>query len=422
MRIDLGLVSAIVLEYILFVFYADTLFYRKRNKWVCYGIIGLGYTLHFICCMFGNVIFNTLSSAIILFLCFIICYHINIKNAIFQSALLVALCLAAEVLIVSIPNLGIVPTDASLLTPMQSIVLTLTSRTIYLVGVMILSRVFFNGKQYQSAPSFGLLIIPLLSAAVIILITKTGVTSSLMSAGCLILMVINVIIFIINQKLISKELEISDLKEQLVKEQIDFEEHILLKEKYRSMEVFYHDFKEHINTINALIDSDNEQAKQYIQSFCEEEENSKFIDYSDNKILNVLLSKKKIECQTQGIDFLIDPIQSHLLFIKDMDVVSIFSNLINNAMESCNKSINKRIYMNISTKNDNFIVIRVENTAETKPLIIDGKLKTHKDNKKLHGIGMNSIRRALKNYNGYLKWDYDEKKKFFCTTIVIQSV
>lgn len=421
MRIDLGLVLAIVIEYILFVFYADTLFYRKRNRYVCYLIIAVGYMLHMVSCMFGNVIINTITALTINFICFVLCYHINIKSALFQSTLLVALCATTEFGVIFIPNLGITPDKPSLITATQSIILTLTSRTLYLVGIMVLSRVFYKNKQRQTGVSSSLVIVPLLTAFVVILMVKTDVNSNYLAISCFTLMVISTIIFIINQKLISKELEISDLKEQLQKERIDFEEHLLLKEKYQRMKIFHHDFREHINTINSLIDSDNEQARQYIQSFCDEEESTYFVDYSDNKILNVLLSKNKIECKDKGINFVIDPIQANLSFIKDMDVVAIFSNLLNNAIESCTRSEDKTIFLNISAQRDIFIVIKLENTADEKPIIIDGKLKTHKDNDKLHGIGMNSIRRALKNYNGYLKWAYDEKEKIFSTTVVIKN-
>lgn len=421
MRIDLGLVLAIVIEYILFVFYADTLFYRKRNKYICYLIIAAGFVLHFICCMFGNIIFNAITSITVNFLCFVICYHVNYKNAIFQSALLVALCAATESLVVFVPYLGFVPTETTAITSIQSMILTLVSRALYLVGVMLLSRIFCRDKQRQIAPTAGLVIIPMLDICVVLMLLKTSIASGYLAVSCLVLMITNIIVFIINQKMISKEYEISELKEQLLKEQVDFEEHMLLKEKYQEMKIFHHDFQEHINTLSALIDSDNEQAKQYIQSFREEEISSQFVDYSDNKILNVLLSKNKIECQANGIKFVIDPIQASLSFIKDMDVVSIFSNLLNNAIESCKRSDNKTIFLNISTQKDIFIVIRLENTADEKPIIIDGKLKTHKYNEELHGIGMNSIRRALKKYNGYLKWDYDEKQKIFSTIVIIKG-
>lgn len=48
MRIDLGMVLAIIFEYIIFIYYADTLFYRKRNKYLCYAIIALEYSSSFV--------------------------------------------------------------------------------------------------------------------------------------------------------------------------------------------------------------------------------------------------------------------------------------------------------------------------------------------------------------------------------------
>ena len=78
-------------------------------------------------------------------------------------------------------------------------------------------------------------------------------------------------------------------------------------------------------------------------------------------------------------------------FMTSSDTVSLFSNLINNAMESCTNSEKKEIYLNISRYNENYILITVENSADKKPIVINGYLRTHKSNKDLHGIGMNSI-------------------------------
>ena len=99
---------------------------------------------------------------------------------------------------------------------------------------------------------------------------------------------------------------------------------------------------------------------------------------------------------------------------NDMDIVTIFSNLINNAMESCAHSSEKKIYLNIHTEN--------QNTSDIEPIVINGRLKTHKDNAKLHGIGMNSISRALSAYNGSLDWKYNKEQKIFSTTIIIQNL
>ena len=196
----------------------------------------------------------------------------------------------------------------------------------------------------------------------------------------------------------------------------------MLKENNHQATKQNHEFKEHIGALSSLIGADNETAQEYIKSICGKFSQPKFIEYSDNKILNVLLSKKKEECENQNIQFLIDPIRAELSFFNDMDIVTIFSNLINNAMESCAHSSEKKIYLNIHTENQNFIVIKIENTSDIEPIVINGRLKTHKDNAKLHGIGMNSISRALSAYNGSLDWKYNKEQKIFSTTIIIQNL
>lgn len=422
MRIDLGLILAMVLEYIFFISYADTLFYRKRNKYICCTIIAVGYIIHFAVCVFGNVILNIATSIIMHFLCFRLCYYVNKKSALFQSNLLAALNVAAEYLIIFIPYIGIVPNEPVSITPMQSFVLTLTSKLLYLIGIMIISRVFCNKKQNVQPVSLELLFIPVLTVVIITLLFKINTTSNLLSLVCFILIIINIIVFYTNQKMITAQTEKADLQEQRLREKVDYDEYMLLKETNRQALILNHDLKEHINALSLLIGSDNEKAQEYIKSIYGKMEQSRFTEYSDNKILNVLLTKKKKECADKGIQFFIDPIQAHLNFFYDMDIVTVFSNLINNAVESCMRSNDKRIYLNIHTENENFVVINIENTSDTKPIVIDGRLRTHKDNEKLHGIGMNSIKRTLSDYNGSLTWKYNETDKIFSTTIIIKNL
>lgn len=54
------------------------------------------------------------------------------------------------------------------------------------------------------------------------------------------------------------------------------------------------------------------------------------------------------------------------------------------------------------------------------PIVIKGRLKTHKEDPELHGIGMSSITRALEPYNGVLTWEYNEAEKIFSTKIIIK--
>lgn len=385
---------------------------------LCDNRCGIYYT--FCVCVFGNIILNIATAMIMHYACFRLCYHINRKNAVFQSTLLVAINGAAEYLIIFIPYIDI-PNDTLLIVPTQSFMLTLVCKLLYLIGIMIISRLFCDNKQSVQPASISLLAIPVLTVIIVILMLNIHTTSNLMSVVCLILIIINIIVFATNQKMIVTETEKNAVEQQKLKEKIDYDEYVMLKETQQQTAIFNHDFKAHIDALSSLIGADNIAAQEYIQSISDGINTSRFVEYSDNKILNFLLSKKKEECQSKGIQFLIDPIQAHLQFLSDKDTVSIFSNLINNAMENCLDSRDKMIYLNIHMENENFVVIKIENTSDTKPIVINGKLTTHKDNLKLHGIGMNSITRALTEYNGSVAWEYNEHEKVFSTRIIIKN-
>lgn len=347
------------------------------------------------------------------------CYHIGIKSALFQSVLLAVLSAASEFLVAFIPYIGIIPNSPVIMSPTQSLILTITSKLFYLIGAMIISRALCKDKRNIQPASVGLLIIPVITLIIIMLIMKVNMTSSLLSLACFLLLVINIIIFAVNQRLITTEMEKAEIEGQKIKEKIDHDEYMMLKETHRQAASLNHDFKEHINALSSLIGSDNVAARKYIETIGTAAK-PLFIEYSDNKILNVLLSKKKEECAAKKIEFLIDPIQARLAFIKDMDIVTVFSNIINNAIESCECSAYKRINLNIHTANENFIVIKLENSSSEKPIVVNGELKTHKSDDKLHGIGMKNIMKALKSYEGTLDWEYNKQDKIFSTTILLK--
>ncbi len=418
MRIDLGLILAIVIEYILFIYYADTLFYRKRNKYLCYGIIAIGYLIHFVTCAMGNILVNIVLSIGINLICFLLCYHITLKTAVFQSVMLLALMFADECIVIAIPYLNITfrPLEYS---PQQSFLLTIISRFIYMIEIMCLSRIF--SKKQKSYESFSVVFVSIPIMSIVMIWLLMGVATNLMSYLCVLITGINIVVFILDQKLFRKELETVYLKAETDKIRVDYEEYTILSEKYEQTRIIRHDINEHLSVLNTLIDENPKQAKEYLKEINKSEEFARYIGFSNNKMINVLLSKKKAECIEQGIEFIIDPIQVDLDFMGNMDIVALFSNLINNAIESSSRSKTKRIFLSIIMANENFVVIKMENSCDVKPVVINSRLKTIKENEPLHGIGMSSIRRAIKNYNGYLQWSYDEREMLFNTTVVIKT-
>ena len=201
----------------------------------------------------------------------------------------------------------------------------------------------------------------------------------------------------------------------------ELEEYKTLNEKYEHSRIMNHDFREHLNVLKTLISEDIQKAQEYVGKIEKECEDSKIEKYSDNNILNILLIRKKKECEENGIKLNITSTNPKLDFIDGMDTVAIFSNLINNAIEACSNSARKDIFIDLYTVNNAFSVIKVENYADKEPIVIEGMLRSGKDDGNSHGIGIKSINNSLSKYDGKMSWSYDKAKGMFRTVISINN-
>ena len=100
-----------------------------------------------------------------------------------------------------------------------------------------------------------------------------------------------------------------------------------------------------------------------------------------------------------------------------IDISSIFSNLVDNAIEACNKIDDDTIEKYIIIKGiliKGYYVVRCENSKSNTLIIRNNKIITSKKDKFLHGIGIDSIKSSIKKYNGELKIK-DSDNKFVAT-------
>ena len=129
--------------------------------------------------------------------------------------------------------------------------------------------------------------------------------------------------------------------------------------------------------------------------------------YSDNKMLNIILNDKlkkfspeQVECNLGGIS---------LDFVSDMDMTTIFANLLDNAVEA--RDGNPGFWVKIRGEQiQDFTVIKIWNPA----------LRTYEpgqSGKTGHeGIGLSNVRQAMGRYHGELKIEC--KDNIFSVTLV----
>jgi sensor histidine kinase regulating citrate/malate metabolism len=166
----------------------------------------------------------------------------------------------------------------------------------------------------------------------------------------------------------------------------------------------YHDIGNHIKTIQILVDQGNKQeAKNYTEDLINQYRVIAKDYYCSNKILNaVLLNKVKI-CEENNITTQIDLQIPENISVRDIDLMCIFANLLDNAIEGCRRNLNACNYIHIKTAvMNNFYTIFVINSKDMTPSIIDakGRYTTTKQDKKLHGYGLRILDEIIERYEG----------------------
>ena len=196
-------------------------------------------------------------------------------------------------------------------------------------------------------------------------------------------------------------------------------------EKYSEMlRIYNHDFRKTLLSVNDLIDTgDIEQAKNIINQYYERVEevttNNKL--FSNNLIVNSLLNRLKSKCDEYNINFNSDCYIPNNSKLTELDLISIFNNLASNAFEACIKQENneKKYITFKSYIKDNVLIIYQSNSFDGNIKFKNSKLVTTKNNKKLHGIGVDSIKFIVDKFNGMTLIKVEKKEFKFLIKIPI---
>ncbi len=159
-----------------------------------------------------------------------------------------------------------------------------------------------------------------------------------------------------------------------------------------------HDLKHHVKRAQSAIAYDSEELQEIADVVSEYEKTVN----SGNKTLDVILTEKQYRCKQNDIEFSIIADGGELAFVHTSDLVSIFGNALDNAIE-CELNIEQKekrcIALRIVRKGG-MVSVHIENYCEEKPEFADGLPLTTKSDKRFHGFGMKSIKYAVDKYDG----------------------
>ncbi|MCY6354452.1 sensor histidine kinase [Clostridium sp. ZS2-4] len=170
-----------------------------------------------------------------------------------------------------------------------------------------------------------------------------------------------------------------------------------------------HDFKNHLNVINGLVEVTEEKQlknklREYIKTLNDSIKNIEDVIYIDNPILRAIIYIKAYEAEKKDIEFSYS-IDNSLedLNIKDYEVSEIITNIIDNAFEAIEnfngeKSVNFRIYLEEKMKvieiSNNGITIKPEDINN----IFNKGFSTNKGSNR--GYGLYNVKKIVERNKG----------------------
>lgn len=197
------------------------------------------------------------------------------------------------------------------------------------------------------------------------------------------------------------------MENQLLKQQCEIQyNNFMVKEQHdTNICKLYHDIGNHLATIKVLLEGDNEAARQYADSLLTKYSSIKRKYFSDNKIINAVLISKIDFMEENSITYNIEICVPEVLNIKDIDVMSVFSNLLDNAIENCIKDdvVKRYIHIKVATIK-NYLTFHITNSKSVKEIQEKGNYTTWKKDKNLHGYGLKIIQEIKERYEGEIQY------------------
>jgi two-component system, LytTR family, sensor histidine kinase AgrC len=304
-------------------------------------------------------------------------------------------------------------------------ILLISSKLIlFYISRIILKLKVVNERKVPSSSWVLITVIPLLTMFIMVTITETAMYNDNMRSTFYLLLSIvgliitNVVFYYIFMKSIKDYGILTE--NQLLKQHIIMQEKhsIEIKNLYKEIQTIRHDIKNQLISIRTFVeDNNNDRALDYISDIIKEIDLTKKLIFTKNDMFNAIIDNKFSKANSKGIK------TSFMIYhelekqIDDADINILFGNLLDNAIEACGNLVGEKEIQLLIEKKRDYILIQVKNTIEKSVLQDNPKLLTSKVDKFNHGMGIRSIRKIVRKYDGII--DFSESRNMFICDILI---
>lgn len=189
-----------------------------------------------------------------------------------------------------------------------------------------------------------------------------------------------------------------------------------LLEQEQETRRFRHDIRNHLLCLDMLLKSKKyEEAEEYLEGMSDSVSALKPVFKTGNMLINAMVGDIKSRYPNVSVKW-----NGHIpdkFCISDMDVCTIFSNLLGNAFENAGLSEeNAEVEVTVKILGSSITAI-IQNNIAVPVKEKNGRFETHKKDVRNHGIGLQNVERCIKSLNGEIQYSYDDN--LFTVEIII---
>ena len=412
--------------------YTSNLFTSSYGSKIRLALLSALYTILFLLSLLKQTGLNIVSFFVFNTVFLYVLFKLKLLLALFHSAIVTAIMGISEIAVLGIisrffPHF-LLETDAGL------VFYTVFSKIFFFAVIYLLIHLFkgkkLNQEQYGHSEIL-LMLIPVSSIFIIFTLLSIGETSAfappidfLVTICAVFLLMVNLLVFGINQYNQKKSQEYADLQLLLQKESDSVEYYEMMLAQNENQSILIHDIKNHLQSIKLLNEKhDSDKINAYIQQLMESSDLRETTNICDNEMLNAILCRYQRQCNDKHIHFHTDIRSGTVQYIYQHDLTSLFCNLLENAMESAENIPDSFIELTVQKKeNSPFVVIILINSCQNTPVYNqEGVPVSHKSDNGRHGFGIKSIKKVVKQYHGNLQMYYDNDSGTFHTIITLKQ-
>lgn len=207
---------------------------------------------------------------------------------------------------------------------------------------------------------------------------------------------------------------LNSLNEEYLTAQVKHFEKV--RESDTEMKKLRHDIKNHILCMNELYKLKKyDELGEYLNQLSNTVSEIQSAVKTGNEIVDAIINEKSADTKESKIKINVDG-NFKEIYIPALDLCTILSNLLDNAVEAVsNVDESEREILLSTRKTGNFIFLTVKNSTFDFVEISD-KIKTTKSNKKKHGFGIENVRKAVLKCGGEFHLNCSKEKENYIFT------